>query len=111
MQQQRQNTQYLLDDIQQENLPLELYLNGNEDLSDLQISDFNAESDQMNRKRRRIEPIEQIKCEEVYVMASQLNNNQCLVSSSSTNSSNNENAWFVFLLVRRFFLLVHNLLL
>ncbi|KAI6191034.1 Myelin regulatory factor [Aphelenchoides bicaudatus] len=48
----------------------------------------------MNRKRRRMEPMGQIKCEEVYVMANQLNNNQCLLSNSSTNSSNNENAAF-----------------
>ena len=87
-----------MDDIQQENLPLELYLTGNEDLSDLNINDFPptqvlVQQDNANQglKRKRMDPVEDIKCEESYVRAN--NNNQCLLSNSSTNSSiNNENA-------------------
>lgn len=86
-----------MEDIPQENLPLELYLNGNEDLSDLQLNDFAVPINMqqqtiLGQKRRRMEPVDDIKCEEVFTMANGMNNNQCLLSNSSTNSSiNNEN--------------------
>ncbi|KAI6240424.1 Myelin regulatory factor [Aphelenchoides fujianensis] len=94
---------------QQEQFPIDLYLAGNEDLSDLNIGDFSQPTATavpvvLGQKRRRTAvPMEEIKCDpSVFInsaanidpQSAGSNGNMPLMSASSTNSSmNNEQSF------------------
>jgi hypothetical protein len=76
-----------------------MYL-GNEYYEDCDILNFPTPVNTGGNKRKRMAPVEEIKCEPTHPLQPSLTNNnnqQCLLSNSSTNSSmNNENTRQVF---------------